>query len=227
MKVCPKCSVNHLKIGTFCSRKCANSRVWSDNDKQIKSIANKQFYHTDNGKQRRKELSEKNKNQKHTDESNTKRSEKMKEWWTPERKAKQAEVASNRVIKPETLEKMSKIAKERGFGGHTSKRKMYFCKNTGEVIYLHSSYEIEFAKILESMGIFWSRPNPLPWVDEFGISHMYYPDFKVNEVYFDTKNDYLAIKDLPKINAVKLQNNVNVVIVTKENIKEEFIASFV
>lgn len=38
MKVCPRCQVDHLKIGTFCSRACANSRSWSDADKLKKSI---------------------------------------------------------------------------------------------------------------------------------------------------------------------------------------------
>lgn len=37
MKICPKCGTAHEKSGTFCSRKCANSRVWTDSDKQKKS----------------------------------------------------------------------------------------------------------------------------------------------------------------------------------------------
>lgn len=40
MKTCPKCSTSHSKSGTYCSRKCANSRVWSIEDKQKKSKAN-------------------------------------------------------------------------------------------------------------------------------------------------------------------------------------------
>lgn len=41
MKTCPKCFVEHEKPGVYCSRSCANSRVWSDEDKQAKSKANK------------------------------------------------------------------------------------------------------------------------------------------------------------------------------------------
>ncbi len=37
MKICPKCSTEHQKPGTFCSRKCANARVWNDVDKDKKS----------------------------------------------------------------------------------------------------------------------------------------------------------------------------------------------
>lgn len=39
MKNCPKCDVEHHKPGIFCSRKCANSKVWSIADKQKKSAA--------------------------------------------------------------------------------------------------------------------------------------------------------------------------------------------
>lgn len=38
MKVCPKCKEAHEKPGTFCSRKCANSRTWSEEDKHKKRI---------------------------------------------------------------------------------------------------------------------------------------------------------------------------------------------
>ena len=43
MKVCPRCNVEHKKNGTFCSRSCANSRSWSDEDKKKKSEAAKTF----------------------------------------------------------------------------------------------------------------------------------------------------------------------------------------
>ena len=37
MKECPKCGENHNKNGKFCSRACANSRTWSEEDKKKKS----------------------------------------------------------------------------------------------------------------------------------------------------------------------------------------------
>ena len=39
MKICPKCNSPHEKLGTFCSRNCANSRVWSEADRLKKSIS--------------------------------------------------------------------------------------------------------------------------------------------------------------------------------------------
>ena len=37
MKKCPKCGGDHDKKGKFCSRSCANSRTWSEEDKKKKS----------------------------------------------------------------------------------------------------------------------------------------------------------------------------------------------
>ena len=43
MKQCPKCETKHNKPGTFCSRKCANSRTFTKEAKTKKSIANKKY----------------------------------------------------------------------------------------------------------------------------------------------------------------------------------------
>ncbi len=39
MKQCPKCNSDHTKHGTFCSRTCANSRIFSEESKLKKSLA--------------------------------------------------------------------------------------------------------------------------------------------------------------------------------------------
>lgn len=39
MKICPKCSSAHEKSGTYCSRTCANSRTWTDDDKHKKRLS--------------------------------------------------------------------------------------------------------------------------------------------------------------------------------------------
>ena len=38
MKICPKCNLNHSKLGIFCSRKCANSRKHNNKTKKKISI---------------------------------------------------------------------------------------------------------------------------------------------------------------------------------------------
>ena len=127
----------------------------------------------------------------------------------------------------ESRRKLSVAAKKNNLGGHTSKQKLYFKKKDLSEVYLQSSYEVEFATILEELNIKWSRPEPLKWIDINGESHKYYPDFKIGDVYIDTKNNYLAVKDLPKIMAVKEQNDVDLRMVTKDQITKEFIASLV
>jgi len=39
MKICPKCNSKHDKSGTYCSRSCANSRIFTEEAKLKKSIA--------------------------------------------------------------------------------------------------------------------------------------------------------------------------------------------
>ena len=34
-KTCPKCSTEHTKPGKFCSRACANSRQWNEEQKKV------------------------------------------------------------------------------------------------------------------------------------------------------------------------------------------------
>lgn len=130
---------------------------------------------------------------------------------------------TGRVHSEETKKKQSIAAKKNNLGGHTSKKRLNFLKKNGDVVHLQSSYEIEFATLLEELGIDWERPAPLIWYDDDGIDHRYYADFKVGDIYIDTKNDYLAIKDKSKIDKVILHNNVDVRIVTKEFINKEYI----
>lgn len=138
-----------------------------------------------------------------------------------------SEAAKNRKWSLESREKLSRVAKERGLGGHTSKRKLHYVRKDGTEVFLQSSYEVKFATILDSLSIDWERPDPLNWLDSEGIYHRYYPDFKVGDIYVDTKNDYLAIVDRPKIEAVRIQNNVDLRIVTEKEITFKFIAGLV
>lgn len=140
-----------------------------------------------------------------------------------EAKEKISKLNKDRGQSIEAKAKLSKIAKERGLGGHISKQQIFFEKKNGEVVYLQSSYEIKFASILEELQIEWTRPSPLVWIDSNGEDHKYYPDFKIGNKFFDTKNDYLAIKDADKIERVSKQNNVVVEIITYDKINKDYI----
>ena len=42
-KTCPKCGTQHSKPGKFCTRACANSRQWSEEQKQVFSEKQKDY----------------------------------------------------------------------------------------------------------------------------------------------------------------------------------------
>lgn len=125
------------------------------------------------------------------------------------------------------LKRLSDGAKKRGLGGHTSKQKLKYKMKNGNFVYLQSSYEIKLAEILDLLELDWTRPEPLMWVDDNGLGHRYYPDFKVGKFFLDTKNDFLALKDARKIKLVNIQNKVDVKIIRKEQITKEFISSLI
>lgn len=231
MKSCPKCNSDHSKPGIFCSRVCANSRNFSASSRLKKSESNKNFYKTEDGKKKKQSLAEKASRQVQTEQSKQKRSDTMKQFYSSEKgmklRQKLSKLNSERMISEETRKKMSVTAKKRNFGGHTSKRRIFFEKKNGDVIYLQSSFEIRFAQILEELNISWERPDPLVWIDSNGIDHKYYPDFKIGDIYIDTKNDYLAIADLSKIEAVRNQNKIDLRIVTESLINKDYIGSLV
>lgn len=137
----------------------------------------------------------------------------------------QKRIADGTLVKVRRTEaeklNLSIKAKARGWGGVTSKHRFYYQRIDGAVIYLHSSYETKFATILDKLGIDWIRPSYLRWIDASGIEHKYYADFKIGNIYIDTKNEYLAIVDLPKIDAARQQNNVDLRIFTIDMITEE------
>jgi len=46
-KECPKCGTSHSKPGKFCSRVCANSRQWTEEQKQVFSEKQKDYMSRD------------------------------------------------------------------------------------------------------------------------------------------------------------------------------------
>lgn len=117
---------------------------------------------------------------------------------------------------------MSRVAKEREFGGwHTSRSFLY------KGVILDSSYEKTLAEDLDRNNIKWERPRPFLYILN-GEQHRYYPDFFLPEfsVYIDTKNDFLinninpklGISDVEKIKLVSEQNHVKILILDKNSL---------
>jgi hypothetical protein len=61
MKLCPKCNTAHTKPGIFCSRTCANSRTWTDIQKEERSKQLKEVF-SSFGKEKLKQRSLKGSN---------------------------------------------------------------------------------------------------------------------------------------------------------------------
>lgn len=120
----------------------------------------------------------------------------------------------------ETRRKLSEYAIKQGFGGHTSKHRIIYLRKDGNLIHLQSSYEIRVAEELDKNKIDWDRPNPLLYLDSQGKSHRYYADFYLPSygVYLDTKNDYLISKDREKLDKVREQNKIKLVILDKNTL---------
>ena len=81
-------------------------------------------------------------------------------------------------------------------------------------ILLDSSWELELAKRLDELEIKWVRPHPIPWVDEEGVTHNYFPDFYLEDydLFLDPKNPF-AIKVQQKKLDCLLEQYKNIVII--------------
>lgn len=202
LKLCPNCNTEFESKGKwvelkFCSKPCANKRTHSEETKQ--KISNKLRKHPVKVK---------------TVSGSAEHREKMRL------------LTQGRKLSDDHKRKISEAAKRNGFGGHTSKKALYY-NNNGVDVYLQSSYEVKLAKLLDEHSLIWERPQPLLWVDSEGKEHRYYPDFKVGEIYIDTKNDYLAQKDAVKIQFVREQNKIDLRVLTLNMINAEYIGSLV
>jgi len=115
----------------------------------------------------------------------------------------------------ESKQKLSDIAIKRGFGGKNY-RKTFEYKGT----ILESSYELKLAKELDNHGVLWIRPKRFHWIDSSGKQRHYTPDFYLIEydIYLDPKNDYLIKIDSEKVRLCSEQNNVRIVVLSKQNL---------
>lgn len=126
----------------------------------------------------------------------------------------------NKTCSKTCLKKLqSQIANIKQFGGHTSKKSIYY-KSQNNLVYLQSSYEIQVAQSLDYYKISWIRPKPFIWYDQENIKHRYYPDFYLPDynIYLDPKNNYLIKKDQFKIQSVMKQNKIKIIILNEKQL---------
>lgn len=124
----------------------------------------------------------------------------------------------------ESKDKIRKAAIINKLGGHTSKFRINY-----KGVNLQSSYEYKVALSLDENLIKWERPTHFNWIDDLGINHRYYPDFYLIDfnIYLDPKNDYLIVKDSDKIVKVRIQNNVNIIVLNKYQLDWNSIKCFI
>ena len=118
---------------------------------------------------------------------------------------------------------MSDAAKKNPLLGGNKNNKAYgwYESPIAGKVWLESSYEYKVAESLDKNNIKWRRPAYLKYSD----NKKYYADFYLidYDVYLDPKNNYLIPLDTPKINQVMIENNVIIIILTKDQLNWESI----
>lgn len=137
---------------------------------------------------------------------------------TAETKAKISRAATGRRHSIETCE----VLREKALKSPHRRLKRRVVEYRG--VLLDSQWELELARRLDSLRIQWTRPNPLPWVDENDRSHHYFPDFYLPEIgiYLDPKNPQAERVQSHKLKLL-LQQHPNIVILRSLKECREFL----
>lgn len=104
-------------------------------------------------------------------------------------------------------------------------------------VMLGSTYEVQLAKLLDSLSIKWIKPKSFTYTIPSGKTSTYTADLYLPEfnIYLDPKNDFLIhninpgnkLKDIDKIAFAVEQNSITVAIIDRKNITIEFILKLV
>jgi hypothetical protein len=131
-----------------------------------------------------------------------------------------------RLLTNEQKERLSVIAKERGLGGYQPlagrSKKFYVLDSFGKKVCLQSSFELRCSELLNELKIKWIRPTALKYDNKNYFADFYLPEFNL---YLDPKNNYKAKLDQTKIDKVKEQNNVKIVVLLEEHLTLDYIKS--
>lgn len=81
-------------------------------------------------------------------------------------------------------------------------------------VMLDSTWELALAERLDQLNVKWIRPNPIPWIDNKGIKHNYFPDFYLSDynLYLDPKNPECVRQQKEKLDILK-ETYDNIVII--------------
>ena len=137
-----------------------------------------------------------------------------------------------KTISKEQKEKLSlyrsKILEELGIGGFKT-IKWYKFKNINEEEFiLRGRWELNVAEILNENKVYWIRKVYIPYIDSEGIKRTYTPDFYLPNLdrYIEVKG-YFSEKDQTKIELVKKQNDINLILIREKDFNDKLIENIV
>lgn len=110
-----------------------------------------------------------------------------------------------------------------GMGRNNNSRAAWYESPVAGRVWLESSWEKQCAEIFDRHNIQWERPKTrFLWVDESGKSHHYYPDFYIPhlDLYLDPKNPWQQKKDRYKLEQVRKNHAIHLLILDKASIEE-------
>ena len=90
-----------------------------------------------------------------------------------------------------------------------------YTQKDGTIVSLDSSWEEALATRLDAINVIWIRPAPVKWIDDYNVTHNYFPDFYLVDfdIYLDPKNPYAIKAQKIKIKCLTEQIK-NLVIIT-------------
>lgn len=141
-----------------------------------------------------------------------------------ETKTKMSKSSAGRKHTETTKQKLSLIMKKRMENGPLpTKNCIDFCNLKGITFKLDSKWEQIMAEKLNNFGINWIRGKKLNWVDIEGKTHIYFPDFYLEDfdIYIEIKNPFLMKKDEFKVNYIK-NNYPNIIWLDSKKAVENF-----
>lgn len=148
----------------------------------------------------------------------------------PEVRAKVSATRSKMMLNPSEREKyrQSSIdAHARGvyIGTKCGQTKWYDYKHSnGQIYKVQGTWELKYIKWLDENNIeFECHKGRIPYIDKFGISRNYYPDFYLikSKTYIDVKGDFWYYKSKDKFDLLFDQYpNLSLVILRKAQLKE-------
>jgi len=176
MKQCPKCNTEHNKPGTYCSRTCANSRVFSDATNQKRSESNSKAILGFSEEKKLEVIAKRLASYRENKPINT---------CVDCSKVIRRTNKHNRCQECYHKSDASSLAT-----GHYRKyKRLSVVDSFGSNVYLMSSMEIQYYEWLTKNNIKWKKPESIRYIDNTGKPHWYKPDF-----YLVDSSDVIEIK---------------------------------